>query len=190
PKITKEKPKPAPKKEALVIKEKAKPAPVKKESEIIKEERKKAKPAPKKKVAEVTKEKAKQAPMKKEPEVTKEKLLEPTPKKELLNSISQKLSLLDLLRKDIGEMKSDLESTQNQITLLRMDNRTIKEPKTVGVKVKPAVSKEKVKTAKKDHDALMNVTAHIKAEAEIIKKIKDKVKLAPLKKERDALKNI
>lgn len=45
---------------------------------------------------------------------------------ELLNSINQKLSLLDLLRKDIGEMKSDLESTQNQITLLRMDNRTIK----------------------------------------------------------------
>lgn len=45
---------------------------------------------------------------------------------ELLNSINQKLSLLDLLRKDIGEMRSDLESTQNQITLLRMDNRTIK----------------------------------------------------------------
>lgn len=103
---------------------------------------------------------------------------------ELLNSINQKLSLLDLLRKDIGEMKSDLESTQNQITLLRMDNRTIKgilsmleiwcfenirlkkrlaifwltlnhmllvshtEPETVGVKIKPAVSKEKLKTAK------------------------------------------
>jgi len=45
---------------------------------------------------------------------------------ELLNSINQKLSLLDLMRKDIGEMKSDLESTQNQITLLRMDNRTMK----------------------------------------------------------------
>lgn len=45
---------------------------------------------------------------------------------ELLNSINQKLSLLDVLRKDIGEMKSDLESTQTQIHLLRMDNRTIK----------------------------------------------------------------
>lgn len=96
-------------------------------------------------------------------------------------------------------MKSDLESTQNQITLLRMDNRTIKgilsvldirwiltlsgwkkilkisrltlnhmllvsltEPETVGVKVKPAVFKERLKTAKKGiktfqlHKLLMN----------------------------------
>lgn len=45
---------------------------------------------------------------------------------ELLKAINQKLSILDLLRKDIGEIRTDLEVTQSQIDRLRMDNRTLK----------------------------------------------------------------
>ena len=45
---------------------------------------------------------------------------------ELLKAINQKLSILDLLRKDIGEIRSDLEVTQSQIDQLRIDNRTLK----------------------------------------------------------------
>lgn len=45
---------------------------------------------------------------------------------ELLKAINQKLSILDLLRKDIGEIRTDLEVTQSQIDQLRMDNRTLK----------------------------------------------------------------
>lgn len=44
---------------------------------------------------------------------------------ELLKAINQKLSILDILRKDIGEIRTDLEVTQNQIDQLRMDNRTL-----------------------------------------------------------------
>lgn len=45
---------------------------------------------------------------------------------ELLKAINQKLSILDILRKDIGEIRTDLEVTQTQIDQLRMDNRTLK----------------------------------------------------------------
>lgn len=45
---------------------------------------------------------------------------------ELLKAINQKLSILDILRKDIGEIRTDLEVTQSQINQIRMDNRTLK----------------------------------------------------------------
>lgn len=45
---------------------------------------------------------------------------------ELLKAINQKLSILDILRKDIGEIRDDLEVTQSHIDQLRMDNRTLK----------------------------------------------------------------
>ncbi|TRY87882.1 hypothetical protein DNTS_026297 [Danionella cerebrum] len=101
---------------------------------------------------------------------------------ELLNSINQKLSLLDLLRKDIGEMKSDLESTQNQITLLRMDNRTVTELKPTAVKTKTAASREKARVARKDKvSPKVKVTSEPK-EKEIIPK-KAVEEKEPLKKE-------
>ncbi|KAF4083669.1 hypothetical protein AMELA_G00119390 [Ameiurus melas] len=154
--IQKEKAKPEP-----APKQKAKPEPAPKE---------KAKPEPAAKEAEVSKDKAKPVPVK-EPEVAIP-VVYPSAKDiamevELLKAINQKLSILDLLRKDIGEIRTDLEVTQSQIDQLRMDNRTLKEPKEFKEKAKPAVMKKrpgplkeklKISTVVKGREALKNIT--------------------------------
>ncbi|TRY89341.1 hypothetical protein DNTS_003609 [Danionella cerebrum] len=199
--VIKEKVKPAPEKiVAEILKEAVGSAPMQKVIQVEAEKVVLAAPAKK----EITKEKPR-APPKKEavqekaeahaPTEVALRLLEPESSQvcledagligldlELLNSINQKLSLLDLLRKDIGEMKSDLESTQNQITLLRMDNRTVTELKPTAVKTKTAASREKARVARKDKVApKVKVTSEPK-EKEIIPK-KAVEEKEPLKKE-------